>query len=637
MRRRTLAVGVLLVVASAASAAEYAPRVLSPHNADAYSMKTFARFARWKDLAGDAKVYEVYKYLADKRTGIFPMGAGAWEGEDVMYDYGYIRDPVKMINVYTCGYCDMLGPTMEGVMSRMGVGPARTVNLPGLHHVVAEVFYGGRWHYLDLDLRGVFRRADGSLASTADARRDASLWAGPRGPLHFPLDDLARLRKAYERSAVQYRYGVCMGGHTMDYVLRRGETFTRWWTPRQDRWNHHPSYHEGFRRRILDREPKGPKCKHPSFTVHGHGNGRFVYRPDLTQAADLADGTYDAANVRSTPAGLTLAAPGPGRAIFEVRSPYVIVPRVGTYETTDDDREASVVRIDGAGAALSVSTDGGRSWAKVPAAGGEIDLTAHAAGRYGYLLRIDLAGRPDEAVVRSLEITTWVQLHPASLPSLRKGVNRMRYVTGDHHGLATRVVEVRTNGSDRADFLKYLVEPPKDFDPARKTARAVGRFVAKIPAPPGTKVAWFSAGGAFRAHQGDRAPRTNNTMAYAVDEPRDFTRFYKADIPAGQSHWHYNADVEVKLPRPAKVLFIEYVGDPAVNNLRIYAHCVEDRPRPATPITVTHRWTEGGRPKSKTVTLAGDAGTYEITAAEDPQDVAVELSVPSAGRPVRGE
>ena len=116
----------LALSASLATAAEHAPRVLSPHNADAYSMRTFAEFPRWRDLKDDAKVYEVYTYLADRRTGIFPMGAGAWEGRDPVYDFGFVRDPVKMINVYSVGYCDMLGPTMAGVMQDMGIGPART-------------------------------------------------------------------------------------------------------------------------------------------------------------------------------------------------------------------------------------------------------------------------------------------------------------------------------------------------------------------------------------------------------------------------------------------------------------------------------------------------------------------------------
>ena len=47
-----------------------------------------------------------------------------------------------------------------------------------------------------------------------------------------------------------------------------------------------------------------------------------------------------------------------------------------------------------------------------------------------------------DAVLRALELTTWVQVHPASLPSLRKGTNAMRYVTGDHYGLDTQVVEL---------------------------------------------------------------------------------------------------------------------------------------------------------------------------------------------------
>src|SRR5437762_13129582 len=93
-----------LLLATALAAREYAPRVLSPHNADAYSMKTFAQFERWKDLQGDAKVWEVFQYLTDKRTGIYPMGVGAWEGKDTLYEYGFIRDPVKMINVYSVGY-----------------------------------------------------------------------------------------------------------------------------------------------------------------------------------------------------------------------------------------------------------------------------------------------------------------------------------------------------------------------------------------------------------------------------------------------------------------------------------------------------------------------------------------------------
>ncbi len=611
-----------------AAAHEHAPRVLSPHNADAYSMRTFAEYPRWKDLQGDAKVFEIYKYLVDPRTGIYPMGAGAWEGTDTLYDFGYIRDPVKMINVYSLGYCDMMGPTAAGILKDMGIGPTRTLNLPGWGHVVGEAFYDGKWHYIDLDVRAVFRREDGTLASMEEAKKDDALWKGPNSPLFFPLDNLANTRKVYATTPVHVRHGVNMGGHTMDYVLRRGETFTRWWKPQGDRWNHHESYHKNAALRgFLEREPRGPKCKHAGWSVHNRGNGRFVYRPDLTEkSADFEDGAYDARNVRPGPAGLV--ASGEGHAVFEVRSPYVIVPLVGKLETADDDREASVAKVEAENATLSISTDNGITWKELGNAAGSHDLTPHAAGRYGYLLRLGLR---EGSVVRSLEITTWVQLHPASLPSLRKGKNAMRYVTGDHHGLPTHVVEIRTCGNDREDFLKYLHEPPADFDAARSTSRARGPFVARVPAPPGMKVAWFSAGGNFTTHQGGNAPKTRNSMAWAAGEPRDWKEFYKAEVPAGNAHWHYNADVEAKVDTPAPAVFIRYVGDPGVNNLRIFAHCVEDRPATASPVRITHAWREKGELRTRSVTVERP-GPYEVEAGEDPEDEWIELSVPSVAR-----
>ena len=629
----SLALVALALIGGPLFAREPAPRVLSPHNADAYSMRTFAQHPGWRDLTGDAKVYEIFKYLADRRTGIYPMGAGAWEGTDPVYEFGYIRDPVKMINVYSVGYCEMLGPTMAGIMQDMGIGPSRTLNLPGWGHVVAETFYGGKWHYLDLDVRAVFCRPDGSLASMDEAKRDDSLWRGGNLPLFFPLDDLARTRKVYAETPVQVRHGVNMGGHTMDYVLRQGETFTRWWQPQGDRWNHHDAYNKSpFPRELVEREPRGPKCKHASFTIHTRGNGRFVYAPDLTdRSTDFADGVYDARGVHPAPQGLS----GKGYAIFEVRSPYVIVPRVGDFDTTADDREASVVKLDATGVTASVSLDNGLSWSAVAAGeagmrgAATLDLTALVSGRYGYLLKLDFAGQSN--LLRSLEITTWVQVHPASLPGLRQGVNRMQYVTGDHYGLPTQVVEIRTSGNARADFLKYLAQPPTDFDPARTSHRARGQFVAQVAAPPGMKIAWFSGGGNFMAHQGDAAPKTANAMAWASDLAGPFTEFYRADVPAGQSHWHYNADVEVRLSKPAKTVFLRYTGDPGVNNLRIYAHCLPDAPFRRSPVAITHAWREAGELKTKTGRLA-EPGTYEITVAADPVDEYVELSVPSSTR-----
>jgi hypothetical protein len=260
-----------------------------------------------------------------------------------------------------------------------------------------------------------------------------------------------------------------------------------------------------------------------------------------------------------------------------------------------------------------------------------VDLTAHVSGTYGYLLKITLQGEPGQAVLRSLRMTTWVQVAPASLPALHKGTNQMEYRAGDDHGLATRVVEIRTNGSDRADFFKYLAEPPRDFNPRRAGGgRAHGAFVVKVEAPPHAKIAWLSAGGSFATHQRESAKTTRNTIAYAADAPKDFRQFYRSEIPADQSHWHYNVDREVRLDRPAKLVYLRYEGDPGVNTLRIYAHCLDDKPPRQNPITITHAWTENGSLKTQRVTLE-KPGPYAVSTAAEPTDEYVELAIPSSG------
>src|SRR5262245_18039330 len=93
-----LLTGLLAALAGPASAREYAPRVVSPHHADAYSMKTFAQFPRWRELKGDFQAWEIYRYLTDQLTGLFPLGQPVLEGSDVFSEFRTIRDPVKLIN-----------------------------------------------------------------------------------------------------------------------------------------------------------------------------------------------------------------------------------------------------------------------------------------------------------------------------------------------------------------------------------------------------------------------------------------------------------------------------------------------------------------------------------------------------------
>lgn len=620
----------------------YSPRVVAPHVADAYSAKTFAAHPAWRDLSADAKAKAIFEYLTDDTTGLYALGGGAFEGGDKAYEFQVVRDPIKVLNVYGYGNCDVFGPVAAGFWEQGGCGQARTVDLPGFKHVACEVLANDRWRYLDVDLRGLFQSSDGGIRSLDEARHDNTLWQHPQGPRFFPMDDLAKLQKQFAESKVEHRYSVAPGGHTLDFVLRRGETFTRWWRPQGDRWRlSADDLKDKARKALLEAEPRGPKPKHASFSKQTYGNGRFIYQPNLKQnAIDFEDGVFDSHNVQITDEGLTLSKPGDGWAIFEVRSPYVMVPLVGKLEDPKDDTQASIVEVDAADTTLAWSPDFGDSWITLepkqwPAT---VDLTAQVAGSYGYLLKVGLKGKPGTALVRSLKMTSWVQIAPAALPALKSGMNSFELKTGDHYGLQTRVVSITPNSTDENAFLHYLLRAPKEFDPASKSSRAKGAMVARLPALPKSKIAWFSAGASFGMAVGPDAPLPQNSMAFAVDSPRDFRRLFSegpigvnaVNRPTAQSHWHYNVDRELKLEQPANAIYVRYDANPALNAYRLYAHCLDESPGKPTDLRITHTWTEAGQPREHSQTVLAGAGPYQVTVGAEPVNVSIELSVPSA-------
>ena len=121
--------------------------------------------------------------------------------------------------------------------------------------------------------------------------------------------------------------------------------------------------------------------------------------------------------------------------------------------------------------------------------------------------------------------------------------------------------------------------------------------MVKVEAPPGMKIAWFTAEGSFATHQREAARNTRNTIAYTVDRPADFREIYRALVPADTAHWNCNGHAEVRLDRPAERVYVRYVGDPALNNFHIYAHCADDARPSARPVAITHAWREAGAEK----------------------------------------
>jgi hypothetical protein len=119
-----------------------------------------------------------------------------------------------------------------------------------------------------------------------------------------------------------------------------------------------------------------------------------------------------ARNLKPAANGLQLASTSSGEAVFEVFTPWIIVPKVNTLDNPTDDTEASVVTLHAARpVTVAVSADQGNTWqpvTTVEVGKASVDLTQRVKGTHGYLLRLLFAGDAEDLVLRNIKIETWV-------------------------------------------------------------------------------------------------------------------------------------------------------------------------------------------------------------------------------------
>ncbi|MHC4300297.1 MAG: hypothetical protein ACYS7Y_23735, partial [Planctomycetota bacterium] len=470
----------------------------------------------------------------------------------------------------------------DGIFQGVGFTKGRSFGLEAWNHCATEVWYDNGWHYFDVDVRGALLRPDGVVASLAEAQNNRSLWVDPVATVtpFFPKDpDKAKIYDIYRDSRIHKYYRWFEMGHTMDFYLRSGESFTRFWTPQGGRWHHLPRYSKTkWIRNLIEQKPRGPKPNHRDFTRWNHGNGFFDYQPMLTKdSTDFEDGYYEVKNLRPGDDGLEIIRNGEAEVTLEVSTPYIIVPKVNDLDDPDDDEDASVVTVKAQTPVhVLVSPDHGLSWKEVadvqPASSKSIDLTSIVKGTYGYHLKFKTSGFSGSTAINSLSIKTWVQVAPASLPVLMQGKTTFQYYTGDRYGQRTIPMLINPNTADPEGLKRYVMEMPVDYDPNRHTCRIRGNVILRLAAPPGTKISWFTVGGTFRTHQGEQARKTDNRIAYAVDHPKGFKDIYNSQVPAWVNHWRYNWDEDVILSDPTDTVYIKYTANTGLNTIRACLH-----------------------------------------------------------------
>ncbi|MFC1716396.1 hypothetical protein ACFL6S_22180 [Candidatus Poribacteria bacterium] len=607
--------------------------------ADTSSLEAFREFPQWKDKSGQDLALAVWKYFVGTETGVFHYRPICEGTDPVDWEFRMIRDPIKMINTYGYGFCGAFGPTTADLFEAMGFEQARAVQIPGSNHSVTEVWYDGKWHYFDTDLRGVIFQRDGkTIASVQDTIDQPDLWTNPSRKMEpfFPDDpDLSTYARNYGAKPIHYVYNWFHNGSTMDYVLRKGESLTRWWRPQGGRWSHQENDAENdWWKNLINKEPYGAKGNHAAFSVWTHGNGLFDYKPVLRKGSgDFEDGVFNNRNIALIDDGLTLESDGEGDAIFEVVSPYVIVPQVSKLDDRSGNSEASVITFTSRGEiCVSISLDYGRSYTEIKTVteAGEtsLDLTPYLRERYQYLVKFTLLGQTELTCLQSLRIRTWVQVAPASLPRLKKGVNHLKFKIGDKHGFSTTPWMQIPNMGDREEMSRYWTREPEDYDPERRNHRLKGEMELLFTAPPGRKIKWASLGGYFRSHQHEAAVNTKNELWYALDDSNEWKPAHIANIPTWHGHWHYAHDNEFVFQNPVEKLRVRYVGQPAVNGVRVNIHSLEPGEDPGKNTIVTHGFRMGGKLHEERFEFDGP-GDYSIDCPETPEDMLIKLEVPS--------
>ena len=138
-------------------------------------------------MTDEQKCVAIWKLLLAWRYHYYPADGSA-----------DVHDPVKFLNVYGYGFCDD-GAQCFAVLARAAGLRARLWGLGG--HVVAEAWYGGRWHMFDPDHEVYYRAADGHVACVEELAAHPEIMTRKRtDPIGSLSKGMARLYTTTENN-----------------------------------------------------------------------------------------------------------------------------------------------------------------------------------------------------------------------------------------------------------------------------------------------------------------------------------------------------------------------------------------------------------------------------------------------------
>ena len=370
---------------------------------------------------------------------------GPFEGGD------YVHDVLKLLSVYGYDLCGNNSAAMCGLYNLAGL-KARRRSLTG--HVVPEVWFDGKWNYIDTDMFGyVFLPNDKSLASVDELIARPGLFdrQGEKPEPYFPYDPMETMKKAFTDPEGHKDYHSYSLAHLITLTLRTWESVTCYYRPQGKFYIDPRSLPEElstvYRTYWLNGPVRQNSLAWTDTVPAAYGNGLFEYEPDLrSQVFRLENPQMKGVKVNNGKELPSLAASNKGfeaSVALNVSTPWVITGFQNDLINFEDNTDGA--RLSGwfwrAGKEdenrILVSIDNGRTWKKVwenshlGAVPFRVDITPLVEGRYGYQVKFEWVDRTGSGRVglEGLKIATWVELSPMALPRLEPGKNVFRLST----------------------------------------------------------------------------------------------------------------------------------------------------------------------------------------------------------------
>ena len=678
MKSRNI-LAVLLLAASLpfiAAAQVYSPKVLVKGQPDATNLTELARgiYAQAGARTPRERAEAIWRFFNTDGRFVKPgfwYHIAGWAYEEPM---GEVLDPLKLLNSYGFGLCYQIAPLLEAVFKAGGFEDARVWFLTG--HTVTEVFYDGAYHHYDSDMMGYTTVGKGPVkelpvASVHQLEQDGGIimskLRGPRDASRSLVDDpwypadvregaMGGLAELFTTAADNrlFPFQRYPGGHTMEFVLRPGERLVRWFEPHPDRLSYLPHKFTGrdwleFPHEIPAYNILTEDGPHSQKDGRRWATGLLEYHPPLWDRRAyyprFAPGFNDGFRVPAT--GGIRPAPVPATAVFEVRSPYVMI----------DAAFDADVKLASAGESLAVetSTDDGRRW--VPAGSlrgphegrwkaepGTVVRSEHGrrtavTGGYQYLVRFTLNGAGAE--LRDVMLATRIQVNPRALPALAAGANQLVYTAGPRQVRRAIAIE-REQAAEIAERLtdaRYVSENGQGYWVAAKEGPA--ELVFRLAGPDGA-VAAFDAGGHFLDLSGGLAPdkytaEVRKIAAQHTGSPRHASIAWSLS-PKGpfQTVWEYDPVLKWKdgdpidrtlcwpevdrsitaVPSGTRAIWVRYrMQGMALDDIRLAVETAADAG--ASELEITHTWRENGAEKrhAQRIAAGAEATRYTVNTA----------------------